>query len=203
MPTPARARPGAAGVRVEPATRDRWPDIERLFGDRGACGGCWCMHFRLLRPEYERGKGEGNRRALRRLVASDTPPGVVAYDGDLPVGWCAVAPRQAYPRLARSRAMRAVDDQPVWSVVCLFIAKGHRRRGISVALLRGAAEFAASRGARLVEGYPVEPRSGAMPDVFAWTGTASAFRAAGFSEVARALPGRPVMRRELGPQTSG
>jgi GNAT superfamily N-acetyltransferase len=93
--------------------------------------------------------------------------------------------------------MRAVDDRPVWSVVCLFVAKGHRRRGISVALLRGAAEFAASRGARVVEGYPVEPRSSAMPDVFAWTGTASAFRAAGFSEVARGVPGRPIMRREL------
>jgi len=189
-------------VRVEPATPDRWPDIERLFGDRGACGGCWCMHFRLLKPEYERGKGAGNRRALRRLVASGAPPGVVAYEGDAPIGWCAVAPRAEYPRLACSRAMHAVDDRPVWSVVCLFVAKEHRRRGVSVALLRGAAEFATSRGASLVEGYPVEPQSDTMPDVFAWTGTASAFRAAGFSEVARGLPGRPIMRRELGSRTT-
>ena len=156
------------------------------------------MHFRLLKPEYERGKGESNRRALRRLVASDTPPGVLAFLGRTPVGWCSVAPRASYPRLARSRAMRPVDDRPVWSVVCLFVAREHRRQGVSVALLRGAADFAAARGAELVEGYPVEPRSGAMPDVFAWTGTAAAFRAAGFAEVARGIPGRPVMRREVG-----
>ena len=156
------------------------------------------MHFRLRKADYERGKGDENRRALRRLVKSGPPPGVLAYAGGSPVGWCAVAPREAYLRLARSRAMRAVDDRPVWSVICLFVAKAHRRRGISVALLRGAAEYAASRGARLVEGYPVEPRSGTMPDVFAWTGTASAFRAAGFTEAGRSLPGRPIMRRELG-----
>jgi GNAT superfamily N-acetyltransferase len=158
------------------------------------------MHFRLLKPAYERGKGEGNRKALRRLVTSGPPPGVLAYEGGDPVGWCAVAPREEFPRLARSRAMRPPDDRPAWSVVCLFVAKGHRRRGVSVALLRGAARFAASRGAHLLEGYPVEPRAGTMPDVFAWTGTAAAFRAAGFAEVARPLPGRPVMRRELGGQ---
>lgn len=197
----SRAPRGDAGVRVVPATAARWADLERLFGARGACGGCWCMHFRLPKPEYERGKGEGNRRALQRLVASDLPPGVLAYQGRTPVGWCAVAPRESYPRLARSRAMRSPDDRPVWSVVCLFVAREHRRQGVSVALLRGAAAFAASRGALTVEGYPVEPRSGSMPDVFAWTGTAGAFRAAGFAEVARALPGRPVMRRDVG-QTS-
>jgi len=156
------------------------------------------MHFRLLKPEYERRKGEGNRLALQRLVASDDPPGVLAYRGRTPVGWCSVAPRASYPRLARSRAMRPVDDRPVWSVVCLFVAREHRRQGVSVALLRGAAEFAAGRGAEVLEGYPVEPRSGVIPDVFAWTGTAAAFHAAGFAEVARALPGRPVMRREVG-----
>jgi GNAT superfamily N-acetyltransferase len=194
----ASRAPGGAGVRVVPATPARWSDLERLFGARGGCGGCWCMHFRLLKPEYERGKGEGNRRALRRLVSSDSPPGVLAYRGRTPVGWCAVAPRASYPRLARSRAMRPVDDRPVWSVVCLFVAREHRRQGVSVALLRGAADFAAARGAEVVEGYPVEPRSGAMPDVFAWPGTAAAFQAAGFTEVTRRLPGRPVMRREVG-----
>ena len=155
------------------------------------------MHFRLPKQEFERGKGEGNRRALQHLVTSGAEPGVLAYEAGRPIGWCAVAPRERYPRLERSRAMRAVDDRPVWCVVCLFVAKAHRRRGVSVALLRGAADFASARGARLVEGYPVEPRSGAMPDVFAWTGTAAAFRAAGFSEVARGVPGRPIMRLEL------
>jgi GNAT superfamily N-acetyltransferase len=161
------------------------------------------MHFRLLKPGYERGKGEGNREALRRLVASGPPPGVLAYEAEEPIGWCAVAPREEFPRLARSRAMRPPDDRPAWSVVCLFVAKEHRRRGVSVALLRGAAEFASRRGALLLEGYPIEPPSGIMPDVFAWTGTAAAFRAAGFAEVARPLPGRPVMRRELAGRSAG
>jgi GNAT superfamily N-acetyltransferase len=194
---PSSAERRAGALRVVPATAARWSDLERLFGARGACGGCWCMHFRLLKPEFERGRGDGNRRALERLVASGMAPGVLAYRGRTAVGWCAVAPRASYPRLARSRAMRSPDDRPVWSVVCLFVAREHRRHGVSVALLRGAAAFAAKSGAELVEGYPVEPRSGAMPDVFASTGTAAAFRAAGFREVARALPGRPIMRRDL------
>lgn len=185
------------GVRVVPAAPERWPDLERLFGARGACGGCWCMHFRLHKAEFERGKGAGNRGALRRLVLGGPPPGVLAYAGGKAVGWCAVAPREAYPRLERSRAMRPLDDRPVWSIVCLFVAREFRRRGISVALLRGAAEHAARGGAEVVEGYPVEPRSGEMPDVFAWTGTASAFLAAGFREAGRALPGRPIMRRVM------
>ena len=194
---PRRPPVRPAAIRIVPAGASRWADLERLFGDRGACGGCWCMHFRLPKPAYEAGKGEPNRRALRALVRSELPPGVLAYRGRTPVGWCAVAPRERFPRLAASRAMRSPDDRPVWSIVCLFVAREQRRRGVSVALLDGAAAFAASRGATLVEGYPVEPKSHAMPDVFAWTGTAAAFRAAGFVEAARALPGRPVMRREV------
>ena len=155
------------------------------------------MYWRRSAAEYERGKGRGNRDALRRLVAGGAMPGLLAYAAGAPVGWCAVAPRQAYPRLERARVLKRIDDRPVWSVVCLFVAKKCRRRGVSVALLEAAAAFAASRGARILEGYPVEPR-GAMPDAFAWTGTAAAFRAAGFREAARGSPTRPIMRRALG-----
>lgn len=184
-------------LEIEPATADRWADVVALFGRRGACGGCWCMYWRRSAAEYERGKGQGNRDALRRLVAGGATPGLLAYAGGAPVGWCAVAPREAYPRLERARVLKRIDDRPVWSVVCLFVAKDCRRRGVSVALLEAAAAFAASRGARMLEGYPVEPR-GAMPDAFAWTGTAAAFRAAGFREAARGSPTRPIMRRALG-----
>ncbi|HEX9053973.1 MAG TPA: GNAT family N-acetyltransferase [Gemmatimonadales bacterium] len=184
-------------LEIEPATADRWADVVALFGRRGACGGCWCMYWRRSAAEYERGKGRGNRDALRRLVARGATPGLLAYAGGAPVGWCAVAPREAYPRLERARVLKRIDDRPVWSVVCLFVAKKCRRRGVSVALLEAAAAFAASRGARILEGYPVEPR-GAMPDAFAWTGTAAAFRAAGFREAARGSPTRPIMRRALG-----
>jgi GNAT superfamily N-acetyltransferase len=184
-------------LEIEPATADRWADIVALFGRRGACGGCWCMYWRRSAAEYERGKGQGNRDALRRLVAGGATPGLLAYAGGAPVGWCAVGPRETYPRLERARVLKRIDDRPVWSVVCLFVAKDCRRRGVSVALLEAAAAFAASRGARMLEGYPVEPR-GAMPDAFAWTGTAAAFRAAGFREAARGSPTRPIMRRALG-----
>jgi GNAT superfamily N-acetyltransferase len=188
-------------VRIESVTPDRWDDLVALFGARGACAGCWCMYWRRSAADYRRGKGRGNREALRRLVAAGKVPGVLAYARGVPIGWCAVAPREAYPRLERARVLKRIDDRPVWSVVCLFVAKGYRRRGVSVALLEGAAAFAASRGARMLEGYPVEPGR-ALPDPFAWTGTAAAFRTARFTEAARGAPTRPIMRRVLTPDWS-
>ena len=98
---------------VHPATPDRWHDLERLFGAKGACGGCWCMLWRLPRGEYDRGKGEGNRAAMRVLIAAGKAPGLLAYVGKEPVGWCAVAPRAVYPGLERSRILKPVDDRPV------------------------------------------------------------------------------------------
>jgi GNAT superfamily N-acetyltransferase len=184
-------------LRFEPAGPASWGDLETLFGERGACGGCWCMWWRLPRVQYDEAKGAKNKRAFKALVAKGEVPGIVAYDGDVPVGWCAVAPRESYPRLARSRTLKPVDDRPVWSVTCFFVLRDWRRRGVSVRLLEAASRFVASRGGRIVEGYPVEPRAGAMPDAFAWTGLAETFRRAGFREVARPSPTRPIMRREL------
>jgi GNAT superfamily N-acetyltransferase len=102
-----------------------------------------------------------------------------------------------YVQLERSRVLKPIDAEPVWSVSCLFVARARRRRGLSVALLRAAGDFAATQGARFVEGYPVEPSSRQMPDAFAWTGTAAAFRAAGYEEVARGSPTRPIMRKAV------
>jgi GNAT superfamily N-acetyltransferase len=127
-------------------------------------------------------------------VRKGPAPGILAYAGGEAVGWCAVAPREAYVQLARSRVLKPIDAERVWSVSCIFVARAYRRRGVSVALLRTAGEFAASQGARIVEGYPVEPYSRKMPDAFAWTGTVSAFRAAGYEEAARGSPKRPIMR---------
>jgi GNAT superfamily N-acetyltransferase len=158
------------------------------------------MYWRRPRKEFEACKGERNRAALRNLVRSGPAPGLLAYVGGEPVGWCAVAPREDYPVLERSRVLKCLDDRPVWSVVCLFVARGHRRRGVSVDLLRGAAEHVRRLGGRILEGYPVDSPKGSMPDVFAWTGLASAFRAAGFREVARRSPTRPIMRRALPPR---
>jgi GNAT superfamily N-acetyltransferase len=182
-----------------PLAPERWADLAKLFGERGACGGCWCMAWRLRRPDFDKGKGQANKRAFRRLVNRGNPPGVLAYDQDEAIGWCAVAPRADYVTLGRSRALAPVDDQPVWSISCLFIARPYRRRGVSVRLLEAAANFAWERGARVVEGYPVEPYAEKMPDAFAWTGLVSAFLKAGFTEALRRSKTRPIMRLELGP----
>ena len=182
-------------LRTRPLTSKNWADLERLFGPRGACGGCWCMFYRLARSTWKKQKGEKNRRAFRKIVANGVPTGVLGYIGKEPVGWCAVAPRADYSVLARSHVLRPVDEQPVWSVTCFYVAKEHRRRGLTERLLQAAVEYARKRGAKIIEGYPHDPHTGEMPDVFAWTGFLSAFRNAGFQEVARRSATRPVMRR--------
>ncbi len=193
----SRSRPKISRrmIQVESLTVERWKDFVDLFGSRGACGGCWCMFPRLTRSEYEKKKGAGNRQAMRRIVRSGPPPGVVGYLDGEPVGWCSIAPRESFSSLGRSRILKPVDDRPVWSIVCLFIAKEQRGRGVSVAMVKGAVDWARQQGARIVEAYPVEPRKSPMPAVFAYTGIASAYESAGFREVARRSETRPIMRR--------
>jgi GNAT superfamily N-acetyltransferase len=187
----------ATALKCFPATPSRWPHIVELFGERGACGGCWCMAWRLRNKDWVVGKGAKNKRALKKIVTSGKKPGVIAYLGKEAVGWCAVAPRTEYRYLANSRILKPVDDTPVWSVSCLFIKKEFRRRGFSIELLKAAVELAAKRGATIVEGYPVEPTMKKTPDPFVWTGIPSAFRAAGFKEVLRRSKSRPIMRYEV------
>ncbi len=179
---------------IHPLTADCWLGFEKLFGPRGACGGCWCMYWRESQKEYEALHGEPNRQAMHSLVNSGDIPGLLAFDGSQPVGWCSIAPRLEFPRLERSRILKPVDEQPVWSVVCFFIARNYRHQGLTVQLLKAAVAHAASRGARIVEGYPVEPKDGMSPDVFVYTGLSSAFKQAGFHEVLRRSPTRPIMR---------
>jgi GNAT superfamily N-acetyltransferase len=197
-PAAKRSRPALPDTVFRAVTPSRWNDLEQLFGERGACGGCWCMVWRLTTREWTAGKGARNRRAMMRLVKSGARPGVLAYRGRDAIGWCAIAPRRDYSALARSRVLRPVDDEAVWSISCLFIRKADRRSGLSARLLRAAVEFAAKRGARIVEGYPIEPTMERTPDPFVWTGVPSAFRRAGFTEVARRSRSRPIMRVRIG-----
>lgn len=193
--TPSR---GSAGVEIAPATAERLADVERLFGERGACGGCWCMHWRLSAADYEAGKGAENRRKLKeRIEAGPAPPGVIAYIGDDPVGWCAVGPRREFVRLERSRVLAPVDDRSVWSIVCFFVAPRYRGQGVTKQLVGAAVELAAAHGATIVEGYPIQPRNGSIPPAFAFTGLASTFEDAGFWKVERRSPTRPIMRLHL------
>jgi GNAT superfamily N-acetyltransferase len=165
-----------------------------LFGPRGACGGCWCMYWRLPRTQFTAQKGEGTKRAFQHVVESGEIVGLLAYAKGQPVGWCAIAPRENYPVLERSRILKRVDEAPVWSVVCFFVSKEFRGKGMTTALLRGAVDYARQQGARIIEGYPIEPKNPRIPAAFAWTGLASAFRQAGFVEVLRRSETRPIMR---------
>jgi GNAT superfamily N-acetyltransferase len=194
--------PSLSELEFHPVTAERWQDLEKLFGERGACGGCWCMLWRLPRSQFEKQKGPENKKALKKIVDSGEVPGLLAYTEGEPIGWCSVAPRESFSALERSRILKRVvenpaeggDEEPVWSVVCFFVAKPFRSKGVTVALLKAAAEYAKKNGAKIVEGYPVEPKKTKMPDVFAYTGLASAFRKAGFVEVIRRSETRPIMR---------
>jgi GNAT superfamily N-acetyltransferase len=175
-------------------TPERWEDLVTLFGERGACGGCWCMWWRLKRSEFEKQKGARNKQAMKKIIVSGEVPGILAYADGQPIGWCAVGPRESYPVLQRSPTLRPVDDKPVWSITCFFVARPYRRQGVSSELLKAAVAYARKRGARIIEGYPIEPKKGQLPDAFAWIGLPSTFRKAGFVEVLRRSPTRPIMR---------
>lgn len=182
MPADAPVLPD---LTFHPLTAERWQDLATLFGERGAYSGCWCMWWRLTRSQFERQKGEGNRQALEQIVAGGDVPGLLAYAGGQPAAWCAVAPRERYPALERSRTLKRIDDAPVWSIVCFFVAKPFRHRGLTAALLRAAVAYAAEHGAQIVEGYPIEPENPDVPPFASYLGVASTFRRAGFIEVRR------------------
>lgn len=152
------------------------------------------MWWRLSRSQFMKQRGEQNKKALKNIVASGGVPGIIAYLKEQPVGWCALAPRETYFSLERSRVLKRVDDKPVWSVVCFFVAKSFRHKGLTVRLLKAAVDYVRSNDGAILEGYPVESKSGKMPDPFAYTGISSAFRKAGFREVLRRSENRPIMR---------
>ncbi len=156
------------------------------------------MFWKLDRKEYDALAYDGNRAAQKAIVDSGTIPGLLAYAGTQAVGWIAVEPRTEYPRLARSRVLKPVDDQRVWSITCFFTHREFRGKGVTVALLTGAVEYVRKRRGRILEGYPIEPKASTLPAAFAYTGLASAFRQAGFQEVARRSETRPIFRFVIG-----
>lgn len=184
-----------SAIEYHPLTPERWDDFEGLFGPRGACAGCWCMFWKLPRKDFNAGQYEGNRKAQKQIVTAGRVPGLLAYVDGIPAGWCAVEPRTNYPGLARSRILAPLDDAPVWSVTCFFVDRHFRRQGLSVGLLHAAIEHVRRQGGHVVEGYPTEPRGQASAaPAFVYTGLASAFRKAGFTEAGRRSETRPIMR---------
>jgi GNAT superfamily N-acetyltransferase len=178
----------------QPLTPERFGDFEQLFGSHGACGGCWCMFWKLRGRAFDETTGEPARQMQKSIVESGTIPGLLAYAFDKPVGWIAVKMRGEYPRLGHSRVLKPVDGKEVWSVTCFFVDRKFRKQGVTIGLLKAAIEYVRSKGGRIVEGYPTETRE-KMPDVFIYTGTMSAFQKAGFKEVARQSPTRPIVRK--------
>jgi GNAT superfamily N-acetyltransferase len=175
-------------------TPDRFADFENLFGARGACGGCWCMFWKLPNKDYQLLTGDGTHQMQKSLVEQGVTPGILAFEDGVPVGWIAVEPRSEYPRLARSRVLKPVDQAEVWSVTCFFTARSHRRKGVTVELLQQAIKFVDSKGGKIVEGYPVEAKDRNAPAPFVYTGLPGAFLKAGFVEVARFSATRPIFR---------
>lgn len=185
------------GFQFFPLNPDRWDDFEELFGERGACGGCWCMTWRVKKSVFDKQKGSGNKKAMKKIVTAGSEPGLLAYAEGRAVGWCAVAPREEFIRLEGSRVLAPVDDRPVWSITCFFITKEFRRKGLSAELLKAVIQYARKKKVKILEAYPAEPYADNIPAAFAWTGIPSAFIKAGFEEVARRSKTRPIMRYYL------
>jgi len=172
----------------------RWDDFESLFGDRGGCGGCWCMSWRLKKSDFERQKGNANKLAIRTLVDQNQKIGILAYIDGKPIGWCAVAPREVYLRLENSRVWKRIDNEHVWAITCFFISKSHRRKGISFELIKGAINYCKDNHVKVIEGYPVVPYGDNIPAAFAWTGIPTVFEKAGFVVAERRSQSKPIMR---------
>jgi GNAT superfamily N-acetyltransferase len=180
-------------LRVEPVTRRRWRDLETLFGEKGAYGGCWCMYWRIRHTMFRKQTAEEHRAGLKKIVNAGKVPGVIAYVNGEPAGWCSIDPREDFEAFERSKVFQRVDDEPVWSITCFYVAKGYRGKGLALHLLKGAVDYAAKRGAKIVEGYPSTGEK-PMADVSAYKGIAAMFRKAGFVEVKRPSPHRIIMR---------
>ena len=178
-------------LRILPLTPDLWPALEDLFGQRGACNGCWCMYWRIG-SAYRKQQREINKSEFHRVVAEGSPPGLIAFVGELAVGWCQLTPREALPWLDRSWVR--IDDRPVWSISCFYVRIGYRRRGITAALIEAAANVANMAGAAALEAYPLD-RS--LSPSASSTGFVPTFKRAGFKTLVHRTPARPLMRLDL------
>ena len=182
------------GFDVVPVTAERWDDLVLVMNECSYARKCWCAYWYLPNADFKAGWGDKNRAPLERLVKDGAEPGLIAYVGSEPAAWVGVGPRRKFDRLNRSKNFAALDDSNVWSVNCFVVARGFRRQGLMVRLAGAAAEFAIGRGADGAEAYTLVagPKT-AAGDLY--LGTERAFREAGYVEVARPLPRRPVMRR--------
>jgi len=187
---------GITTKEVKPAL---WPEIEKLFGSNGACGGCWCQAWRIEKGEsWAEIKGAIARRRLHDGIRKRTTLGILAFEGKIPVGWCTFGPRDTFPRLNRARTLRCTDSSNVWSIPCFFVSRNYRGRGVATAMLDHALRVMLQRQAPIAEGYPSKPdKEGRYISAFSWTGTRSLFRNAGFTIAGNRNGSKQRVRRNL------
>ena len=174
----------AMTIDVVPATAERFDDVALMLGPKNpASNVCWCLSHRIDSKTNRELVGPARRDFVQQLCRRQVAPGVLGYEGDVVVGWAAVAPRTELP-FATSRKIPHVDDLPVWSLWCVRVRPGHRGQGIAHALVRGAVGYAASNGAPAVEGYPVDNAGRKVDLTMAFVGTRSLFEKAGFTKAA-------------------
>ena len=183
-------------MEFHPLTSDRWDDFVAVFGQNGACGGCWCMYWRTHSKDWASSLKERNRLAIKALVDDGREPGLIAYVDGVPAAWVSVGPREDFSKLNNSRILKPVDDQPAWGIVCFFIHRNFRRTGLMRPLIDAAVDYSRSKGAKIVEAYPTEPDK-KMEASSLFLGVAAPFIEAGFVEAARRSPNDPVMRLYL------
>ena len=188
-------------MKVRELLKTDWPLVEQLFGAKGACGGCWCMHWRREKggKAWEAVKGEPNRKDFRKLVTSGQAHGILAIDGSVPVGWCSFGKRTEFPRLDRTKAYRRDDIEKVWSINCFYIAAGYRNQGLARSMAEAAVAAIKKRKGKLIEAYPTTlTKDGKrLPPAFSYTGPESIFQELGFKEIQRLAETRPLYRLEL------
>jgi GNAT superfamily N-acetyltransferase len=185
-------------MRLAEITPAAWPVFEELFGPAGIQGGCWCSYFRMHSREYAGTNSAARRAFVRDAVDRGEPFGLVAVDDDHPVGWISVSPRQCFRRLEQSTVARPEpghDPSGTWSVVCFYISRAARGRGLATTMLHGATAYAARNGATAVEGYPIDTTDRRVPVADLYYGTLSTFLRAGFEFIERRGPRRVLVRK--------
>ena len=184
-------------LEFEQLTSSNWEEFELLMGEKGGCGNCWCMYFRLPYKTFQQNKPDGNKKMMKQLVNKGMPQGLIASINNEPVGWIAMAPREDYIRIENSRVFKRIDDKPVWSITCFFVKKEHRHKGLSQQLIKGAVDHAKKKKIKILEAYPAIPYAEKVPHPFLWVGVLSSFINNGFEIVRQNSKSRAMVRIEL------
>lgn len=184
-------------LEFKPLSPVNWTQYESLMGEKGGCGGCWCMTFRLPKKEFEANKYDGNKQLMKQLVDSGKPAGLIATKNNEPVGWIAFAPREHYLKIEKSRAFTRIDEKAVWSVTCFFVKKEYRHKGFSKLLIKGVIDYARQHHIKTLEAYPAIPYSPKVSPPFLWVGILSAFTDNGFTIVQQNGKSRAMVRLDL------